>query len=966
MNLSIFVLPDLLLLTLRRMRSRPQLTLLALFGVVLAVGLLSSAGFFAQAVDRVIVAQELAELSQTTGRQPFAMRVYFFPSARKPVGLTMAETVAPHMAGALSGEIGLPVSRQGLVVESSGLMLLPGENDTRYAQARNSILDSITLVYMTDVADQMTIVAGESLPAAKISADAMLDVWMPASMAAEMGVLPGEELRVAVNLSHSPYRIRVRGLWRAKDASNPFWFGNPDQQLKKALLIRREDYIRFAEAMQPAKAGVVSWLINLDDRMLNPAQARDYVTGFDRGMKIVNQFLPGAKLDKSALDPLEKFVQRQTTLTFTLLSFNIPNLGFLLAFLLLLAIIRADWQRREIAVLVSRGMDMLTVLSLTILEELLLYSMGIPLGILLGMWLARMMGYTVSFLSFVQREQLPVSWQGVRPSLIVLALVVALLARLGPIFQAARHSVVTQERIQARPAHPPWWQRTYLDFLLLLPTYYAYQQLVQRGTLAHGVANNPDALFQDPLLILLPALVIFCAALLSMRFFLLFMRVLDKVAQWMPWTTLHLALRQLSRQGHTYVNPLLLVMTALALGVYTCSLAASLDQWLIDRIYYSIGADVSFLPLTQMASTGQAGNANAETSTEGLPTETEFAELDGVRAVGRVGRYGARIGASDVASNGQFLGVDRASFPAVAWFRPDFANESLGSLMNRLALDERNILVSQKFLTQGHYQMGAEIPISIGLDKDVTVNGLFKIAGVYTYFPTVYPDAISPDAEDETAVIGNLEYLFLLGGGTTFPYHIWLRTATAQFAPLSPDLAEKTLLKTLAATGVKTTQWRDAPALIAKEQARFERVGIFGTLSVGFLAATLMAVLALLIYSYAALQERLYQFGVLRAIGLYQREVLGQVILEYALLIAYGALSGQWIGATAAQLFAPFLRVSNALGVALPPLIPIIPQAAIMNLVLSFAGLMIGVEVLVIAHAISHRLFAALRIGYQA
>ncbi|MCX6044480.1 MAG: ABC transporter permease [Chloroflexi bacterium] len=959
--MSIFILPDLLLLTLRRMRSRLQLTLLALFGVVLAVGLLSSAGFFAQAVDRIILSQELVELSQTTGRQPFAMRVYFFPSARKPIALTMAETVAPNIAGALSGEIGLPVSQQGLVVESSGLMLLPGENDTRYTQDRNSVLDSVTLVYMADVANQMEIVAGEAIPAATTSADNILDVWMPASMAADMGVLPGEEFRVAVNLSQSPYQIRVRGLWRAKDATNPFWFSNPDQQLKKALLIRRVDYIRFAEAMQPAKAGVVSWLIHLDDRVLNPARARDYVTGFDRGMKIVNQFLPGTKLDKSALDPLEKFVQRQSTLTFTLLSFNIPNLGFLLAFLLLLAVIMADWQRREIAVLVSRGMDMTLVLSLTLLEELFLYSVGIPLGLLSGMWLARMMGYTVSFLTFIQREQLPVSGQGIRPWLIVVALVVALLARLTPIFQAARHSVVTQERIQARPARLPWWQRTYLDFLLLLPTYYAYQQLVQRGTLARVVENQPDTLFQDPLLILLPALVIFCAALLSMRLFTLLMRVLDKVAQWMPWTTLHLALRQLSRQGHTYINPILLVITALALGVYTCSLAASLDQWLVDRIYYSTGADVSFLPLMQTTNPGQTGNASEETSTEGLPTETEFSELAGVRAVGRVGRYGARIGDSENALNGQFLGVDRASFPSVAWFRPDFANQSLGGLMNQLALDERNILVSQKLLTQGNYQIGAEIPISVGLDKDVTISGLFKIAGVYTYFPTVYPDV-----EDETAVIGNLEYLFLQGGGTTFPYHIWLRTDPDQFANLSPDLAEQTLFKTLATTGVKTTQWRDAPAMIAKEQARFERVGIFGTLSVGFLAATLMAVLALLIYSYAALQERLYQFGVLRAIGLYQREVLGQVSLEYALLIAYGALLGQWIGATAAQLFVPFLRTANAAGVALPPLIPIIPQAAILNLVFGFAGLMIVVEVLVIAWAISGRLFAALRMGHQA
>ena len=72
---TLFALPDLILFTLRRLRSRPQLTLLALLGVVLAVGLLSSTAFFSQAVDRVILLQELAALAHTTGRQPFATLV---------------------------------------------------------------------------------------------------------------------------------------------------------------------------------------------------------------------------------------------------------------------------------------------------------------------------------------------------------------------------------------------------------------------------------------------------------------------------------------------------------------------------------------------------------------------------------------------------------------------------------------------------------------------------------------------------------------------------------------------------------------------------------------------------------------------------------------------------------------------------------------------------------------------------
>ncbi|MCE7990278.1 MAG: hypothetical protein DYG89_54760, partial [Caldilinea sp. CFX5] len=99
---------DLCRLTYQRLAHRPMLTILALVGIVLAVGLLSSAGFFSQAVDRVILLQELEELSQTTGRIPFSMRVYFQPSSRKPVSLIDAENVGQSIGGTLADEIGLP------------------------------------------------------------------------------------------------------------------------------------------------------------------------------------------------------------------------------------------------------------------------------------------------------------------------------------------------------------------------------------------------------------------------------------------------------------------------------------------------------------------------------------------------------------------------------------------------------------------------------------------------------------------------------------------------------------------------------------------------------------------------------------------------------------------------------------------------------------------------------------------
>ena len=64
---SLFAAPRLVggltYLTYKRLAGNPGLALLALFQIVLTVGLLSSAGFFAQAVDRVILQEELDALS---------------------------------------------------------------------------------------------------------------------------------------------------------------------------------------------------------------------------------------------------------------------------------------------------------------------------------------------------------------------------------------------------------------------------------------------------------------------------------------------------------------------------------------------------------------------------------------------------------------------------------------------------------------------------------------------------------------------------------------------------------------------------------------------------------------------------------------------------------------------------------------------------------------------------------------
>jgi putative ABC transport system permease protein len=927
------ILADLIRLMMRSLISRLGLTLLNLFGIVLAVALLTSAAFFAQGVDRSILQQELTTLTRQTGRAPFSLRVYVFPSSRQPLSIANAEQVAGNLAGTLSEEIGLPRASQGLQVESGSLMLLPNADDERYSESRG-LLGSVNVVYVADVTDKMETVAGDPF-APSGSSSGVLDVWIHTSMAEEMGIHPGESFQLGFNVRQPITAVRVVGFWKASDPADPFWFKNPDSNLRTALMVRRVDYVNFIEPVLAAKSRAVSWFITLDDGKLNPAHARQYVTGFDRAMSIMGRYLPDARLDISPLGPLQQFVGRQDVLTTMLLGFNLPSLVFLLYFLLLISSIVAHRQQREISILRSRGMSKSTLVGMALIEQSLLFAVGAPLGLAAGLFLARQMGYTASFLTFTERDPLPVSLQGLDLRLVAVALGVALLARLIPVVGMAARSVVQQEREHARQTRRPFWQRSYLDLLMVVPTAYVYRQLLGRGSFADSGAGGADSLFQDPLLILAPALFVLTAALLLMRIFPPLMALLDWLAARLPWLTPHLVLRQLGRHSAAYVTPLLLVIVLLAMGIYTVSMAASLDRWLVDRIYFNIGADARFLP-----------HSAGENPTPIALQKGAFDDLPGVASTVRVGDYPVRYQAAGGRVDGRFLAVDRIDLPNVIWFRPDFAGESVGALMNRLALAPENILVSQRFLEQNVLAIGDQIPLSVALDGDVRLSVNFTIAGVYTYFPTAY--------DGDLVIIGNLEMLFLMAGGD-FPHHIWLRMDEGANPQVAFDAVE--------AQGLVPGMARNTVAAIATEQARLERVGIFGTLSMGFVAAAVMATLALLVHGFAALSERGYQFGVLRALGLRRGQVLTQVGMEYALITAYGALGGTLVGALAAFLFAPFFRITGAATLPLPPLIPFIAWDRIAALAVLFTLGMILVEIVVITRSFRQKVFTTLRMG---
>ncbi len=340
---------------------------------------------------------------------------------------------------------------------------------------------------------------------------------------------------------------------------------NPDQALVDTLLVRRDDYVSHVEPLLETKVRSAIWQVVLDEEAVVPANAYRYIDGYERAKIVVRSFLPDSQITTPTVS-LDEFVDRQNSLTTLLLGFNIPGLGFLLYFLVLTSVIIAYWQRREMMVMLSRGMTRMDVLNFTMVDAVILFLVGLPLGLGVGVLLARAMGYASSFLSFSEREPLPISLYGVSIPLIFITFVVFLVAKLWATSMGNWRGLASQSGEHYRPISAPFWYRNYLDIILLIPAWYAYQQLLDQGSLALLVQDRPEELYSDPLLVLAPALFIVVLSLVSMRIFRAAMYVLDRLAKWVRSPSLYMAMRQLGRHSHTYINPLLLVVVSLGAG----------------------------------------------------------------------------------------------------------------------------------------------------------------------------------------------------------------------------------------------------------------------------------------------------------------------------------------------------------------------------------------------------------------
>jgi putative ABC transport system permease protein len=953
----------------KRILSQPGMALATTLGMIFAISLTMSVPLYASSVYNAIFLQRVnadPKDDYLPTHPPFAFLFTYDSNVLGNLQWEDLVNVNQYIETQTERMLGLPVKFYTRYFATNPLALFPSSIEQFPDEQKPLIWSSLS--FMDNFKDHVTVTEGQ-LP--KLNPSGPVEVMIHNNLATELGLQLGEEYNLlAKNQSSGTgpttvvIPVKIVGVFEPNDPADPYWFIRPDL-LKDRLMINEEIFVQQVSPKLSDEIYGAFWSILVDGTSVRPDQAMSLVYRITNFQKEAAQRLPRIKLPVSPIDALYSYQRSANLLTVLLYAFSVPIFGLLLAFITMTSSMTVERQRNEIAILRSRGAMIAQMIGIATVECLLLSLAALSVAIPASAGIAWAIGRTRSFLDFSAASGTELIWD---PSTIYFgigAILLTILARLLPTIRAARDNIVIYKRERARTLRAPFWQRAWLDVILLIPAGYGLYQLRQSGSIDVFGASVKGDPFTNPLLIMVPALAIFSLSLIFLRLMPLFMAVITWITSRTRLVGLMMAARHLARTPSTYTLPLVLLILTLSLSAFTATLAGTLDHHLQDQVYYKIGADIVFLDLGDAPDTPSTMGpvvTSGGTSTGGFVIEdpnpigwfflpvTDYLRLPMVHDATRVGRYQGTALFSGDTESGEILGIDRHNFANITFWRSDFAQESLGELLNRLAATPDGILVTEDFMKNHTLSRDDLLTMRItSYQKSVDLD--FHVVGTIKLFPTYYPG-------ESPLFVANLDTIFM-GLGGEYPYTVWVKSAQ-QGSPINLRQAS---LDATTAIGARTINWEEPIALINAEQSRPERQGLFGVLSVGFAAAALLTVLGFLLYALLSYQRRFVELGVLRALGLSAWQMTVFLAAELAFLILMGGLIGTGLGVWISNNFIPYLQIGADQQSQIPPYVVYIAWPSILRVYALFGLLFIVALTTLMVMLRRMKIFQAIKMG---
>ena len=221
----------------------------------------------------------------------------------------------------------------------------------------------------------------------------------------------------------------------------------------------------------------------------------------------------------------------------------------------------------------------------------------------------------------------------------------------------------------ARPVGAPWFQRFYVDALVIGLSGILWWELAERNSAVIGEGDvTPDLSMLGT-----PILIVFASSLATLRVFPAATRLLASVGVRSNLTAVGQGFANVARRPFFHGWPILAIALSISTAIVAGSVVSTLERSTTEQIYYGTGADI------RITATGSQGQLDAERI-------AAVAGLDSIGVVSPVLRTSSSFGTTSTGASFTLLAVDPEGFPQIAWFRDDFfsAETSVPDLMEGL------------------------------------------------------------------------------------------------------------------------------------------------------------------------------------------------------------------------------------------------------------------------------------------
>jgi putative ABC transport system permease protein len=624
-----------------------------------------------------------------------------------------------------------------------------------------------------------------------------------------------------------------------------------------------------------------------------------------------------------AIDIIHTYFEKEKQLKLMLFSINVPVIILLAFYLYMVANLITDRQKTEIAVLRSRGASRLQILFGYLIEGILLGGLAFIIGPIVGLFFTKLLGASNGFLEFVQRATLDANLNRDAYQYALIAVVGSIAMTIFPAFLATRATIVDQKRQSAREVTLSFWHKYFLDILVLGIAIYGLQSFKRRMHDMLTLGLNSINFKIDPLLFLIPSLFLLGAALLALRLYPWLIRLIFWLGRKWWSSTVYMILLQVGRSTIKYQFIMVFLSLTLATGLFSASAARTINKNNEDKIRYSNGADITMKVKWDSdkpppAPLGAPGPPPAPAAPVPKvihyvePPFLPYSHLPEVEAAAKVFiKEDANVEMNSNSISTRLMGIETDEFGQVAWMRDGLLDHHFYDYLNLIASDPSAVLISKSIADELKVKVGDHINLS-WMDASMAQANVY---GIIDYWPGWNPNPVqvAKNSDVVTAmphlVVGHLS--FIQDNIALLPYDVWMK--------LKPDASLNTFYKALTDKEWPITDLNDTrQAIIRVKNEPFE-LAINGVMTLGFIISIFISFFGFLLYWILSLSGRTLQFGILRAMGISFKQLIGLLLLEQLLTSGAAVLMGVLIGNLANQLFVPLFQLSFNTATQVPP-----------------------------------------------